>query len=519
MKGHIKIELNDVVTGKREVHEQDNMMTNAIAKMIAFTSGHAMGTNPLDTYTSHWYHLMGGVALFDTAFDNNPDHFYVPAGTTMIGCGGVEDANSYNNVTPWGIYNAQESDLSQTDTKKMVWDFSTNHANGTIASIGLTHRICGRRLGFGHSSWFGLDNSEAGRIAVGEAMRQSKKSGLGETYYMSYGTVGTQLSLNDGTYVDFCIDTENDEKYMLKVCLDGISIVKHKMQPEVFDIFRSSTNYQSYDEETYSESFSDYGSYFYCFYNTDEKNLYFWASNSTSNSVNSFDAYIHKYDMTAKTLTKNWNRVTLPAVTNVNYYPSFIITNNSVYYLIWDRRTTTTYRLQKRYFTSGNVDTINFTNAQELGFIGRNAYILSGKIYFQCASRLTTTGSNYATVIYDTVSNSVFYTYLYTPRGSYNIASSTTRYIVTVPPIDNTQIVFGTMMPANYSDGSSPIGLVNTSGFRDYQFSDSQKFVNNRQNMWSPTHYLATKSNLAEPVIKTAQQTMKLTYTITKEEE
>lgn len=521
IKGHTTIELRDVVTGEVKRYDDDNMITNATAKMIDFTMRHSMGTNPLDTYTSHWYNLMGGVALFDTALDENPDHFYVPAGARMVGCGGVEDANSYNNITPWGVYNAQESDLSQTDTKKMVWDFPTNHANDTIASVALTHRICGRRWGFGHTTFFNTQTRDISRIAVGEAMRSSRKGSLGQGYQSGYGTVGSSLALTDGTYLDFCIDADNDEKYMVKVCHDGISILKHKMSPEVFDVFRSSTAYQSFEEETHEETFAE--NYFYVFYNTDEKALYFWTSNLSVSSLTtaSFDVYIHKYDMTSQTLTKNWKRLTLPAVTNLTYYHTqLVITDDSAYYLIWDTRTSPyTYRLQRRYFASGDIDTINFSNPVDYGFSGRNAYILNGRIYFQNAvSNVASGNTSYYTLVYDTLLKNVHYTNAWTERGSYNIESSTTRYVMTVPPIDNTQIVFGSMIPANNNSGS-PIGLSDVVGFADYQYSTSNYFFNTRLNMWVPAHYLATKNNLATPVIKTAQQTMKLTYTITKEEE
>ena len=85
---------------------------------------------------------------------------------------------------------------------------------------------------------------------------------MGGAYESGYGTIGSSLLTADGTYLDFCIDAENDYKYQVKVCLDGISIIKHKMSPEVFDVFRSSTTYQSFVEETYAETFT--GTYFLC---------------------------------------------------------------------------------------------------------------------------------------------------------------------------------------------------------------------------------------------------------------
>ena len=510
MKGHVKIELTDVVSGKKDVYEQDNMMTNALAKMLAFTSGHSMGQSTLNVYASHWYYLLGGVALFDTAFDTDPNHFYPPAGTNMVGCGGVEDANSYTWVTPWGIYNAQESDLSQTDAKKMVWDFPTNHANGTIASVALTHRNTGRFWGFGTSAFHNTQTTEKNRIIIGESIRNTSK-GLGGAYENGYGTIGSSLLTADGTYLDFCIDAENDYKYQAKVCLDGISIIKHKMSPEKLDVFRSSTTYQSFVEETYAETFT--GTYFYVFYNTDEKCLYFWCLNSNNYSVSSMDIYIHKFDMTSKILTKNWGHIVQNAISSTNFYPTgLIITNNSAYYL---SVSSSVYKLCKYTFSSGTIDNITLSANTDAGFRGRRAYVLQGKIYIQGAV-YNSANSNYAwyTLIYDTSADTVYYTNSNTTRQYSSTYSNT--YDQTIPPIDNEQCVFGSMLPV-YSSGNSRLGLYSSFGL-DYE-GGSNYLNNSYANMWTPGHYLATKCNLAEPAVKTAQRTMKLTYTITKEEE
>jgi len=314
-------------------------------------------------------------------------------------------------------------------------------------------------------------------------------------YENGYGTIGSSLLTTDGTYLDFCVDAENDYKYQVKVCLDGISIIKHKMSPEVLDVFRSSTVYQSFVEETYAETFT--GTYFYVFYNTDEKSLYFWCLNSNNYSVSSMDIYIHKFDMTSKILTKNWGHIVQNAISSTNFYPTGV------------------YKLCKYTFSSGTIDSITLSANADAGFRGRRAYVLHGKIYIQGAV-YNSASSNYAwyTLIYDTSTGTVYYTNSNTTRQYSSTYSDT--YDQTIPPIDNEQCVFGSMLPV-HSSGNSRYGLYSSFGL-DYEGGSS--YLNNSYaNMWTPGHYLATKSNLAEPVVKTAQQTMKLTYTITKEEE
>ena len=273
LKGHTTIELRDVVTGEVKKYEDDNMMTNYIAKVVDFACKHALGDSPLNPYTSHWYNFLGGLCLFSQTLTEDADAFYLPAGVKPIGYGIQGDTNSYTGVNAWGIYNTQESDTSQTGTKKMVWDFSTSHANGTIASIALTHLNNGL-WGFGINQNQDTQRNMLSKMAVGTFLTKSSKGRQGRNDACT-GQVGSNLSLNDGSYMDFCIDSENDEKYMMKVCQDGLSIIKHKMYPEHFNVFRQMQTNQSYEEDTYSETFDS--GYYYHFYNTDEQVLYFWV--------------------------------------------------------------------------------------------------------------------------------------------------------------------------------------------------------------------------------------------------
>lgn len=504
LKGHTTIELKDVVTGEVKKYEDDNMMTNYIGKLIDFSCKHALGDSTLNPYTSHWYNFLGGLCLFSQELTEDADEFYLSAGVKPIGYGIQGDTNSYTDVNSWGIYNTQESDTSAAGVKRMVWDFSTSHANGTIASVALTHANNGL-FGFGISQDVDKGRTLYSKIAVGTCLTQSSKGKQGRNAG-NYGTVGTNLSQSNGTYVDFCIDSENDEKYMMRVCQDGLSIIKHKMYPENFSVFRQMPTLQSYEEETYSETFSS--GYHYHFYNPDEQVLYFWVLSWQAYSFNNtVTINIHKFDMQTKTLTKNWK--TNITLTSTTLWDGFIITDTALYYGAQDYVSSNYYyRIKKYTFATGSISTLvtrtSYTSGEPT-WAGATPFLINGLIYAIGWRTTGSSGRNYD-VIVDTSDDTVRYTNVSSYTG--NASSNENSKHFMIPPIDKTQVIWGTMLNA----GETAYG-----GTLDLQGSGDTQVQ--KGNMRAMVHYLGTINNLSEPIIKTAQQTMKVTYTITEEQE
>lgn len=498
LHGHVKIQLKDVHTGKVEVYERDNMVTNAISKMVNFASSHALGTSPLDVYASHWSNLLGGLVLFDGALTEEADNIYLPAGVKPVGYGIQGDTNSYTDFPEWGIYNTQESDTSQADTKVMVWDFPTSHANKRIASLCLTHRNNGL-FGWGSEAWQNTGRQNYEHIALGTIITQCSK-GKQAANDGNYGVVGSNLILTDGSYVDFCIDSVNDVKYMLKVCQDGLSIIKHNLYPEKFDVFRSSTYYQDCVEETYSAVFSN--GYFYHCYNPDEKMLYFWVLSTGSEvfRTNSLTITINRFDMVNKTLTTGWKTATLTC--NGNYITSgMVVTNTAIYYGATNNNNAC---IRKYTLSNGNVTDVVSSGINIIyGMYGNRAYVLNGLIYVELLKNYGGTSYNNYSGIIDTTDDMVRYTNCYGNSYVYNYSGKGIK----VPPIDTTQIVFGSMLDA----GTALESVMNL------QQSDG----NNSRigNVTAPVHYLGTIHNFSTPIVKTAARTMKVTYTITAESE
>ena len=142
LKGHTTIELTDVNTGKKEVHEDDNLVTTALQQLLSYKGVFDVGQVNIalspSAYANKEFSLVrntGGLLLFDGTIEENADMIYPPAGISLVGCGS-HIAYSGENLMA-GSYNKAESGKVDNGYKH-VWDFGTSQANGQIACACLT---------------------------------------------------------------------------------------------------------------------------------------------------------------------------------------------------------------------------------------------------------------------------------------------------------------------------------------------------------------------------------------------
>lgn len=151
LKGKTIIELTDVNTGEKEVIEENNMVTNAINDLFN-TLPNLL--NPYSIYEgSTWYmsgfqrlyeFLLGGILLFDGQIEEKAENTFAPADVNLVGCGVYNHKNSSTKNKARGDYNGVESEFNEEQKyMKFVYDFSTSQANGTIASVCLTSYMGG----------------------------------------------------------------------------------------------------------------------------------------------------------------------------------------------------------------------------------------------------------------------------------------------------------------------------------------------------------------------------------------
>ena len=144
MRGHTKIELTNVSTGEVQVVEHDNMVTNAMNELAK--SFHMFET-PLqskwfDSDSCYAQSAFGGLFLFESALNEDPDDFTIPDGNKVIGTGCSLANNSIN--TMMGSYNTTESGMQEDGSYKHIWDFATDQGNGEISAVALAPKYTGQ---------------------------------------------------------------------------------------------------------------------------------------------------------------------------------------------------------------------------------------------------------------------------------------------------------------------------------------------------------------------------------------
>ena len=154
LKGKTIIELTDVNTGEKEVIEENNMVTNALNDLFntfpnllnaysIYRGGMFEGYGKNLDFIRLYEFLLGGILLFDSQIEEKPENTYAPASANLVGCGVYSHQNSTGNRKR-GNYNQTESEFNEEQRyMKFVYDFSTSQANGTIASVCLTSYMGG----------------------------------------------------------------------------------------------------------------------------------------------------------------------------------------------------------------------------------------------------------------------------------------------------------------------------------------------------------------------------------------
>lgn len=165
LKGETIIELTDVRTGEVEVHKDSNMFTNAIADVINTPSTFCQFdrfVNITDSLFPILDKLLGGVVLFPEALEEDATKYFAPYSVDATGfAGNVVNAST---ETRRGSKNLNESepvlnDDGETIGYKYVWDFGTSQANGAIACVCLTHPTAGY-------NWYGCEDGNGRLVRI-----------------------------------------------------------------------------------------------------------------------------------------------------------------------------------------------------------------------------------------------------------------------------------------------------------------------------------------------------------------
>lgn len=478
LKGTTKIELTDVVTGKKQVFEKHNMVTNAVSNLFQPTLGHLTSEEILRSYIPAYRGLLGGLLLFEEAIPENVNTIYPPAGNKLIGCGRFETTNTSAN-TILGSYNPAESVYDAANKKmKFVYDFNTSQGNGTIASICLTHADAG------YGSYRCDDAVASTAVELCKSCFETPSSSNYKDLRISqadmYTGVTTGTSANTSLFV---CDVDSDFSYYFKLASNtNVVIYKKPMAFKNISLFNNSTVTEVANITLTTSIKNNCG---YCFDLKDDA-LYLFSTEGSSNIAANAKVYITKIAFNTWAVTQyeilNNTGVVLSAKATGSYSSSgrrYCFVHNGYAYFRTDTSPYTVYKVQ----LGGNGEFV-----QLQGNSGTNdiAPVLAqdGYVYWHYAGGGTSSNRLY---ISDAESNTLYKSGV-TTLSQYSFSSS------------------------GYSRGANP-SLVRMRNYPMLAFA-SAGTATERIGFVYFADYLATINNLGTPIAKVNTQTMKITYTI-----
>lgn len=175
MKGHVKIILRDVRTGKIRISEGENIVTNAIPDILSNPYMSCLDATKMMPLTDKWF---GGILCYHDAFETDPNNPILDAGGNPVLDGegnpmyhpyptdyGIQDdsvnalvghagdtAPSTAAIINEDLKRGSPSDIVITSNSvKRSWSFEPRQANGVISSLALTHVDTGN-AGTGNTS-------------------------------------------------------------------------------------------------------------------------------------------------------------------------------------------------------------------------------------------------------------------------------------------------------------------------------------------------------------------------------
>lgn len=463
IEGKTTIELTNAETGEKRTTTDKNMLTNALRQATAPYG--ALGINFLSVImnqvnTVGLLYLFKGLVLFDSNIEENPDSFLMPEGIKETGRGC--DLAYTGKDTNLGSFNEEESSISEDrKTIKLVWDFSTNQANGQIKCACLLP-LLGGRIGFNHTIWDNsiIANVIAGIPNIGWSLSQKQAQDI---LYMDY--VRGIFVMYDG------IDKAAKE----------IKLIKYRLP--VKDVFVSDYRYIDYGGEEIRIPIKENAALTnptYASCGTVNGCIHFVIMNSNMNVVNADSSFtINMYHI--DTGETSYIEVTNTTGKQIRMddkganYASYVILGNYIYVVAADY---SLYRINLDDNTDVSRITMPYEEQQSLtdnnwGFrrfhmdhAGWIQGYYTTREYGRALMQFMVTGTEAG---YATISTSHNFYRIYGLNGALAVSN-----------------------PASYETG----------------------FVI-AMNPWA----LYTINNLATPVTKTAAETMKVTYTLTLQEE
>lgn len=466
LKGHVSIRLHNPTTGKTEIIEGDNMITNALTDIFASNYCGALDYRKLLPLYSK---MLGGIICFgtntlDVSSAGAADDYFIPDESSH-----PVIAHAGQTETPYG----QADDVKRghpLDTAMVVqdgavtlaWEWGSAAGNGTIVSLGLTH----------------ADVGDAGTGSTSQAFQAMKPSISAVFEYND--TIATRWS-HVASKSDNMIYFVGSDGYAYRFSESGTSVTLYRT-PLAYKKtglvaerpFLETTKTETKTVTTTTSYYTDEHP-FYC-YIASTNRLWLFYSRSTGKAVK-----VEEINLT------NWNSLTV-----TNHDSAFSNLDINV----------------KALF--------NYHPAQVLPYY-------NGSVYFPKPMSGVIVGSGFLRVnLASTSDQSEITASSMNPFGGVFVPTEAHRVVAGHQFVINN----GSLYPCTPSGtwGGTGSQNVNTFPFQDQKAELAQiggQYGHNNPStqayyMTISKFYLASKYNLPSPVTKTSSQSMTITYTLTE---
>ena len=458
LKGTMKIELTDVHTGEKQTVVEQNMITNALREIFRPLGLDKSPSKVLYDWAPYYQKLLGGILLFDTNIEENADNLYPPPSARLIGCAAYGTQNNTKGTLRGG-YNQTESELNLSNRyMKYVYDFATSQANGTISCICLTH------LNGGFTSYGGEDSVFTSSYPLATSVCDGKL----QYVYPSYtkGNTGDKYSgfTVGKTELLFVIDRETDAAYYVRIDSGTkVAIIKRRAYLKSVSVLENPYSQKALLDEAVIEDMNIAGQDAYNFDASTNSLYLFAATNTTTKPGGEFR--VVKIEMGTWRMTQYEMTNTTDVTLNTSGLRYAFAHDGYVYLKSYN----SPYEIFK--FEIGN--SANVVKMMRKGMSSVNGtpqFAINGRIYYE----------SYDQELY--IANAATEEVL--KPENMKIYSSNSRNYCFTPVLNEPMLYF--VSCGDYTT----IGFVMI------------------------TNYLATINNLAEPVTKTADKTMKITYIV-----
>ena len=197
IKGSATIELTNA-DGTKQIIKHDNMITNAVADMFRSYMGDMPLIHKLNFYDyTYAGTIFGGLLLFDDRLNDDASDYAIPS--TKITGYASNTAYSGNDLSR-GSRNIAESGLQEDGSYKLVWDFGTSQGNGTIQSIALCPIAMGK-IGASDAPVI----SEYVSYRLGEEAYVNNKGDAGKGAYNNYSLFRSDVDIDGVSSYDLGI--------------------------------------------------------------------------------------------------------------------------------------------------------------------------------------------------------------------------------------------------------------------------------------------------------------------------